>query len=117
MRPDDSTLGPTAITVGQRELIESNDTFFIASAHPERGADASHRGGQPGFVEIDSSGRRVRFPDYSGNNMFQTLGNLTVDSHAGLLFLDWDSGDAIRLSGRAEIVWSATESRITTTLP
>ena len=107
--PPTAKLLTTAITVGQRELIESNDTFFIASAHPERGADASHRGGQPGFVEIDSSGRRARFPDYSGNNMFQTLGNLTVDSHAGLLFLDWDSGDAIQLSGRAEIVWSATE--------
>jgi predicted pyridoxine 5'-phosphate oxidase superfamily flavin-nucleotide-binding protein len=88
----------------QRGLIEGADTFFIASVHAERGADASHRGGQPGFVKVDGP-RRLRFPDYAGNNMFQTLGNLTTDPRVGLLFLDFDAGVTLQLTGRARIRW------------
>src|ERR1035438_1713588 len=94
-----------ALDSGQAALARRADTFFIVSAHPERGADASHRGGQPGFVEVSDDGRRLIFPDYSGNRMFQTLGNLTVDPRAGLLFLDWDTGTALQLTGDAQIVW------------
>jgi uncharacterized protein len=98
-----------ALDAGQAGLIRAADTFFIASAHPERGADASHRGGRPGFVEVANDGRSVSFPDYSGNRMFQTLGNLTVDPRAGLLFLDWDTGAAVQLTGRAQISWDHDE--------
>ena len=49
------------------------------------------------------------FPDYRGNRMFQTLGNLTVDPHAGLLFLDWETGTTLQLTGRAQIVWDEDE--------
>ena len=52
-------------------------TFFIASVHAERGADASHRGGRPGFVEIRNHST-LAFPDYAGNQMFQTLGNIAT---------------------------------------
>jgi predicted pyridoxine 5'-phosphate oxidase superfamily flavin-nucleotide-binding protein len=89
----------------QTALARRADTFFIASAHPQRGADASHRGGRPGFVEVSDDGRRLTFPDYSGNRMFQTLGNLAVNPYAGLLFLDWVSGTALQLTGTARIVW------------
>jgi uncharacterized protein len=82
-----------------RELVSSADTFFIA--------DASHRGGRPGFVRVAPDGRSVSFPDYRGNSMFQTLGNLQADGRAGLLFLDWERGDTLQLSGRATIVWDA----------
>ena len=92
-------------------VVRAADTFFIASAHPERGADASHRGGRPGFIEVDASGRRLTFPDYSGNRMFQTLGNLTVDPRTGLLLIDWETGSTLQLSGRARIVWDAEELR------
>jgi predicted pyridoxine 5'-phosphate oxidase superfamily flavin-nucleotide-binding protein len=94
-----------ALDAGQAALVRGADTFFIASAHPDRGADASHRGGQPGFVEVSDDGRRLVFPDYSGNRMFQTLGNLTIDPRAGLLFLDWDAGTALQLTGDARIIW------------
>ena len=100
-----------ALDARQTALVRRADTFFIASAHPNSGADASHRGGRPGFVEVADGGRRLAFPDYSGNRMFQTLGNLTVNPRAGLLFLDWDTGNTLQLSGRAQIVWDAQALR------
>jgi uncharacterized protein len=99
-----------ALDARQSTLVCRADTFFIASAHPERGADASHRGGSPGFVEVSGGGRRVTIPDYSGNRMFQTLGNLTVNPRSGLLFLDWESGTALQLTGKARIVWDQKAS-------
>ncbi len=87
------------------------DTFFIASAHPQRGADASHRGGRPGFVVVADGGRRLTFPDYSGNRMFQTLGNLTVNPRTGLLLLDWKTGSTLQLTGRAQIIRDAQTLR------
>jgi len=95
----------TALDARQAAFVRRADTFFIASAHPQRGADASHRGGRPGFAEVAGGGRRLAFPDYSGNRMFQTLGNLTVNPRVGLLFLDWDTGNTLQLTGRAQVVW------------
>jgi predicted pyridoxine 5'-phosphate oxidase superfamily flavin-nucleotide-binding protein len=94
-----------ALDAGQRRLILEADTLFVASRHPERGADASHRGGCPGFVVPSDDGRGLTFPDYAGNAMFQTLGNLTVDPAVGLLVVDWDDGRALHLTGRATVVW------------
>lgn len=88
----------------QREFVAHTDTFFIATAHPESGADASHRGGPPGFVRV-VGGRRLEWPDYSGNAMFNTLGNLSVDPRAGLLFIDFEEGHTLQVSGRARVVW------------
>src|SRR5262249_32200442 len=88
----------------QKRLIEKADTFFIASRHPEKGADASHRGGNPGFVRVLDE-KRLVWPDYSGNNMFQTLGNIVENPNAGLLFIDFHNGDVLQLSGKAEVIW------------
>jgi predicted pyridoxine 5'-phosphate oxidase superfamily flavin-nucleotide-binding protein len=87
------------LTPEQREFIESSDTFFLATVH-EHGADASHRGGNPGFVRA-ASPHELSWRDYPGNSMFLTLGNLSVDPRAGLLFLDWVSGSVLQLSGTA----------------
>ncbi|MFE2301865.1 pyridoxamine 5'-phosphate oxidase family protein [Streptomyces sp. NPDC059445] len=87
------------LTPAQREFVESADTFFLATVHPH-GADASHRGGNPGFVRVDAPGE-LSWPDYPGNSMFLTLGNLTADPRAGLLFLDWTSGSLLQLTGTA----------------
>lgn len=99
--------GPPVRTSGldadQQALIESSDTFFIASAHPA-GADASHRGGVRGFVTV-AAPNRLWFPDYRGNNMFNTLGNLQTDPRAGLLFVDFTSGRTLQVSGRATLSW------------
>jgi predicted pyridoxine 5'-phosphate oxidase superfamily flavin-nucleotide-binding protein len=85
-------------------IIERADTFFIASARPGSGADSSHRGGAPGFVRVEDAATLL-FPDYAGNTMFNTLGNLAANPRAGLLFIDWASGATLQLSGAAEILW------------
>jgi uncharacterized protein len=96
----------------EQPLIKNADTFVVGSRHPTRGADASHRGGRPGFVAVFDDGSRLTFPDYQGNNMFQTLGNLTADPAIGLLFVDWNSGRTLQLAGNAEIVWEAARLAI-----
>ena len=93
-----------ALTSAQRERITCADTFFIASGHAERGLDASHRGGAPGFVEVLDE-RRIAWPDYKGNAMFQTLGNLESDPHAGVVVADFASGDVLQLTGLAHVDW------------
>jgi predicted pyridoxine 5'-phosphate oxidase superfamily flavin-nucleotide-binding protein len=93
--------------------VAGADTFFVASWHPAGGADASHRGGQPGFVRVPDE-RTLEFPDYPGNNMFNTLGNLAGHPRAGLLFVDFERGDLLQITGRAEIRWEPeTALRVT----
>ena len=74
--------------------------------HEGTGADASHRGGRPGFVRVVDE-RRLRLPDYAGNNMFQTLGNISKDPRVGILFVDFASGTTQQLTGRARILWDS----------
>ncbi|WP_434708938.1 pyridoxamine 5'-phosphate oxidase family protein [Pseudomonas sp. R1-1] len=86
-------------------LIASADTFFVASyvdVDGQRSVDVSHRGGQPGFVRIE--GNRLTIPDFPGNLHFNTLGNLLLNPKAGLLFVDFSTGDLLHLSGRTEIL-------------
>ncbi|RQR97710.1 MULTISPECIES: pyridoxamine 5'-phosphate oxidase family protein [unclassified Burkholderia] len=93
-----------------RALLAQADTFFVASANTSagagaaRGADVSHRGGMPGFVRVDDA-HTLTTPDFSGNRFFNTLGNLQHDPRAGLLFVDFDSGDLLYVAAHAEIVW------------
>jgi len=87
-----------------RQWVEGADTLFLATGHPESGLDASHRGGKPGFVRLENE-KRLLFPDYSGNKMFNSLGNITSYPKAGLLFVDFQSGAGLQLSGTASILW------------
>jgi predicted pyridoxine 5'-phosphate oxidase superfamily flavin-nucleotide-binding protein len=93
-----------------RQMISGADTFFIASVFGDDptdrrlGADVSHRGGATGFVRFETENRFV-FPDYVGNNAFQTLGNIAMDPRVGLLFLDFEAGMLLQVTGRAEIIW------------
>jgi uncharacterized protein len=100
----DRTLHGDALTDNHCTQITSADTLFVASANPEHGFDASHRGGQPGFVRVLDE-RRLRIPDYVGNSMFNTLGNFLTYPLAGLVFVDFESGRTLQLTGRAEILW------------
>jgi predicted pyridoxine 5'-phosphate oxidase superfamily flavin-nucleotide-binding protein len=100
----------SSLSVSQQQQISRADTFFIATDKPDRGADVSHKGGNPGFVQIVDA-RHIAFPDYNGNSMFNTLGNLTVNPHAGLLFIDFDSGRTLQLTGRASIDWNPERVR------
>ncbi len=101
-RATPSAMTSDALSPTQQQWIANADTFFLASSHPARGADASHRGGPPGFVTIESP-TRLRWPDYSGNNMFNSLGNLTVNPRCGLLFVDFERGATLQLRGTARI--------------
>lgn len=101
--PDATARESASLDLDQQAMIRAANTFFIASAHPA-GADASHRGGDPGFVQVDSPSR-LSFGDYSGNNMFNTLGNLATNPACGLLFIDFDSGRTLQLHGSASIDW------------
>jgi hypothetical protein len=88
-----------------KATIAGADTFFVASyvdVDGQRSVDVSHRGGQPGFVRIE--GNRLTIPDFAGNLHFNTLGNLLINPKAGLLFIDFNSGDLLHLSGRTEIL-------------
>jgi len=96
----------SVLTASQQRAIERADTLFIGSVHERTGADASHRGGRPGFVRVVDE-RRLRLPDYAGNNMFQTLGNISKDPRVGLLFVDFASGTTQQLTGRARILWDS----------
>lgn len=93
----------TTLRAQDRELIERSDTFFFGTTHPGSGSDASHRGGPPGFVHTEHG--RLWWPDYPGNNLFNSLGNLAVDPSAALLFTDFSTGTALQMSGSAEVVW------------
>jgi ferredoxin-NADP reductase/predicted pyridoxine 5'-phosphate oxidase superfamily flavin-nucleotide-binding protein len=102
------------LTPAMLDWISGADTFFIASGHrgrgesPAYGMDASHRGGDPGFVRVESDTRLV-FPDYAGNNHYNTIGNLTVDPRAGMLFVDFHRGSLLQLTGRASIDWDSDQ--------
>ena len=96
----------TSLEPADLELIRSADTFWLGTVHPQRGADASHRGGPPGFVRVDERG--LWWPDYPGNNLFNSLGNLAVSPETALLFPDFTTGRTLHLSGRSTIEWGET---------
>ncbi len=91
-------------------IIRGADTLFIASAHPQacrpsaaaHGVDVSHRGGKPGFVHVE--GNALLLPDFAGNAFFNTLGNLQLEPRCGLLFTDFEGGEALWLAARATLV-------------
>jgi predicted pyridoxine 5'-phosphate oxidase superfamily flavin-nucleotide-binding protein len=94
----------TALSAAQRALLAGTETFFLGTTHPERGVDTSHRGGPPGFVRVEDGG--LWWPDYPGNNMFNSLGNLAVDPAASLLFIDFSTGHTVHLAGTAAAEWA-----------
>jgi len=100
----------TELSPRDRDQILRADTFFIATEHPDAGADASHKGGNPGFVKVLGD-KHIAFPDYNGNHMFNTLGNLAINPNAGLLFIEFDSGRTLQLTGDASIDWNPERAR------
>ena len=98
----------------ERTIVAAADTFFIATAHQDRtagaatGVDVSHRGGKPGFIRIDDE-QTLTIPDFPGNHHFNTFGNLEMNPHAGLLFVNFERGDLLYLTGTAKVVWESDE--------
>ncbi len=101
----------------QRADLGRAETFFLATGYRDRGAgdaahfgmDASHRGGPPGFVQVENANQLV-FPDYAGNDHFNTFGNLVRDPRIGLVFVDFERGDLLQLTGQATIDWRAPDT-------
>jgi len=117
--PDNSThdlpkVG-TALLPEHLTLIQNADSLFVGSAAPQQSepdpmftADASHRGGNPGFIEyIDAN--TLRIPDYKGNSMFNTLGNIHTYPKAGIALIDFERGVLLQLSGDAKILWDQND--------
>lgn len=102
----------TQIDQELKAKIRRCDTLFIATYHEERGADMSHRGGAPGFVQQVNE-RTLVIQDYPGNAMFNTLGNIKLNSQTGLLFLDFETGDFTQMNGHTTIQWQGTEKCLT----
>ena len=117
-RVDDEPAGApvmgTRLTSSQQGWIASADTFFIASGYRAKGEsatfgmDASHRGGDRGFVRVVSE-TRIEFPDYAGNDHYNTIGNLVLDPRAGFLFIDFETGSLLQLTGQATIDWDSDD--------
>lgn len=106
----------TALNEPARKIIARADTLFIATAHPgahhgtarSHGVDISHRGGKPGFVRADGDDM-LTLPDFAGNRFFNTLGNIMLNPRAGLLFIDFETGDLLYLAADARIVFDSPE--------
>jgi uncharacterized protein len=91
-----------AFTEADRAFIESRPMFFLATADAEGHPDCSYKGGRPGFVRVVGPGA-LAFPSYDGNGMYRSLGNILVNPHVGLLFVDFESPRRLRVNGRASV--------------
>jgi uncharacterized protein len=104
----------TILGAEERATISAADTFFIATAYQDAsagaasGVDVSHRGGKPGFIRIDDD-CTLTVPDFAGNRHFNTFGNLALNPRAGLLFIDFDRGQLLYLTGTAQVIWEGAE--------
>lgn len=103
-RPQQSLATGSSINALIRPLITGADTLFVASLNAEAGADASHRGGHAGFVQIVND-TVLRIPDYAGNSMFNTLGNFALNQSSGICIPDFNGQQLLQLTGKATVLW------------
>jgi uncharacterized protein len=85
-----------------RAFIEARDMFFLATADEHGQPQCSYKGGDPGFLCVVDE-HTLAFPSYDGNGMFKSLGNVIVNPHVGLLFIDFESPRRLRVNGRASV--------------
>lgn len=93
-----------ALSAAQVARIRQADTVFLGTGDAVHGFDASHRGGAPGFVQV-ADATRLRLPDYAGNNFFNSIGNLVVAPEIGLVFVDFETGGLLHVTGTARVDW------------
>ncbi len=93
----------TKLNTEQQTLILNSDTFFVGSQSTNGKLDCSHRGGNTGFIEILENGD-LKIPDYTGNSMYNTLGNILENSNVGLLFIDFKQGNTLQINGNASLL-------------
>jgi len=98
----ESVIAHAAFTDHDRAFINGCAMFFLATADPEGRPDCSYKGGLPGFVQVVDE-HTLAFPDYDGNGMFRSLGNMVVNPYVGLLFLDFEHPSRLRVNGTATL--------------
>jgi predicted pyridoxine 5'-phosphate oxidase superfamily flavin-nucleotide-binding protein len=98
----DERVARTTIDEDDRAFIEGCDMLFVATADAEGRPQCSYKGGDPGFVRVLDE-RTIAFPVYDGNGMYLTAGNLLVNPHIGLLFVDFERRRRLRLNGVASV--------------
>jgi uncharacterized protein len=87
---------------GDRAFIEAADMLFLATADAEGRPTCSYKGGEPGFVRALDE-RTIAFPNYDGNGMYLSTGNVLVNAHVGALFISFERQRRLRLDGTAEV--------------
>jgi hypothetical protein len=92
----------TAFTDADRAFIESMDMLFLATADADGHPQCSYKGGDPGFVRVVGE-RQLAIPNYDGNGMYLSWGNVRVNPHVGLLFIDFAAQRRMRVNGTASI--------------
>jgi uncharacterized protein len=85
-----------------RAFIESRDMFFPATADEEGRPNVSYKGGDPGFVRVVEADT-LAFPNYNGNGMYLSMGNLSENPNVGLLFIDFEGRNRVRVNGQASV--------------
>src|SRR5580658_4781004 len=96
----DQVTARTAFTADDRAFIEGRIFFFLATATAEGCPTCNLKGGAPGFVRVVAPDE-LAFPDYDGNGMFLSLGNIATNPHVGLLFIDFERPKRLRVDGEA----------------
>ncbi|MGH2830605.1 MAG: pyridoxamine 5'-phosphate oxidase family protein, partial [Actinomycetota bacterium] len=90
------------ISAHDKRFIESQDMFFLATADDAGRPNCSYKGGAPGFVRVVDPGT-LAFPNYNGNGMYLSMGNLARNPNVGMLFIDFQRGSRTRVNGEARI--------------
>ena len=98
----DERLVDDIIDVDDKAFIESLNMFFLATADEQGRPNCSYKGGEPGFVRVLDE-HTVAFPNYDGNGMYLSSGNVLVNPNVGMLFIDFERGRRLRLNGVASI--------------
>lgn len=91
-----------AFTAEDRAFITSRSMMFVATADAQGHPECSYKGGLPGFVQVLDD-RTLAFPDYDGNGMYRSWGNVLVNPAVGLLFLDFEAPRRLRVNGSAQV--------------
>jgi uncharacterized protein len=100
-RLEDRIVGDT-IGDDQRRFIESLDCFFLATADEEGRPNCSYKGGDPGFIRVLDD-HTIAFPCYDGNGMYLSMGNVLVNPEVGMLMIDFERGNRMRINGTATV--------------
>lgn len=92
-------------------LIGISDALFLGSIYEKKGMDANHRGGRRGFVRVVGD-NEIFWPEYRGNGMFQTIGNMEMDDRIGVTFIAFETGEVLQLTGRGHVDWDVNHQAL-----